>query len=282
MSVDDAAAPRPAPVRYSVWVTRAICRRVAAGETLVAICRDADMPARCTVGEWLRKTPKFAEMYARAKVFGDRTGRGRPSSYCPATAHEIVVRVSEGEPLSDIVEDPAMPSMRVVLYWQTTQAEFAEAIELARWAQAERLADLGWKMALEATPQTAHLTRVRLGHLRWSAGIKAPRTHGRMKPVEPPAAPEGPRVLLFRHFHLEQNFATGQHRVVGYRADPETMRPVRDHVGPWTDPVDPVKKAAASQQALLERLARKRAAEEGFDPAELGVGPEEEDASQWL
>jgi hypothetical protein len=80
MSVDDAAAPRPAPVRYSVWVTRAICRRVAAGETLVAICRDADMPARCTVGEWLRKTPKFAEMYARAKVFGDRTGGGgRPA-----------------------------------------------------------------------------------------------------------------------------------------------------------------------------------------------------------
>jgi hypothetical protein len=286
MSGDDAAAtPRPAaraPVRHSAWVIRAICRRVAAGETLVAICRDADMPTRRTFGRWVRDNPKVAEMYARAKVFGDRTGRGRPSSYCPATAHEIVVRVSEGEPLSDIVEDPAMPSMRVVLYWQTTEAEFAEAIELARWAQAERLADLGWKMALEATPQTAHLTRVRLGQLRWSAGIKAPRTHGRMKAVEPPQPPDGPQVILFRHFKIEENFATGQHRVVSYRADTETMRPVRDHVGPWTTPVDPVKKTAAIQQAQLERLARERAAQEGFDPAEIGVGPEAEDDAQWL
>jgi hypothetical protein len=237
---------------------------------------------------WVREIPKFATMYARAKVFGGRTGRGRPASYCPVTAHEIAVRVSEGEPLSDIVEDAAMPSMQTVLRWQTADADFAQAMELARWAQAERLADLGWKMALEATPQTAHLTRVRLGHLRWTAGMKAPRVYGRMKAVEPPQAPEGPQVILFRHFHLEENFATGQHRVVRYSADPETMRPVRDHVGPWTTPVDPVKKTAAILQAQLERLARQRAAEEGFDPAEIGVGPEKaedeagEDGAQWL
>jgi hypothetical protein len=81
-------------------------------------------------------------------------------------------------------------------------------------------------------------------------------------------------VILFRHFHIEENFATGQHRVVSYRADPKTMRPVRDHVGPWTDPVGSVKPRAADQQAQLERLARKRAAEEGFDPSEIGVGPQ--------
>jgi hypothetical protein len=270
-------------VYRSAQVMGAVCRRVAAGETLVAICRDADMPARATVNVWVRTVPKFAAMYARAKVFGGRTRRGRPATYCPVTAHEIAVRVSEGEPLSDIVQDAAMPSIQTVLRWQAADADFAQAMELARWAQAERMADLGWKMALGATPETAYLTRVQLGHLRWTAGVKAPRVYGRMKAVEPPAAPEGPDVILFRHFRIEENFATGQHRVVSYCADPETMRPVRDSVGPWTDPVDPLKKMAAIEQARLERLARRRAAQEGFDPAEIGVEPEgEEDGARWL
>lgn len=272
MALDDDATPLPtppgkavrAPVFCSAKVIYAICRRIAGGETLAAICRDTAMPTRRTVQAWVRQDPRFAAMYHRAKVFGNRTGRGRPSSYCPVTAHEIVVRVSEGEALSDIVLDPAMPSMRVVLYWQTTNTEFAEAIEMARWAQAERLGDLGMKMALAATPQTTFLTRMQLGQLRWTAGIKSPRTHGRMKAAEPPEPPPPVTQLLFRHFHLETHPQTGQRRVVRYTPDPDTMQPVRDHEGPWTDPPDPVAKLAGIEQLSAERRAR--AAARANDP----------------
>lgn len=275
MSLDDStpepgAAPAGRPVRvavhYSASVARAICRRVTAGETLLAICRDADMPSRGSVNAWVRQDPKFAAMYHRAKVFGNRTGRGRPASYCAATAHEIAVRVSEGEPMSDIARDPAMPALRTIFYWETTQPEFAEAIELARWAQAERLSDLGWKMALAATPQTTFLTRMQLGHLRWAAGVKSPRTHGRLKAADPPEAPAPPNVLAFRHFHLEMHPQTGQHRVVRYTPDPDTMLPVRDHEGPWTDPVDPVAKMAEIQRLSAERRAREARPNPPDDP----------------
>lgn len=257
MSLEDGARP-PVPrggVRFSARVAGAICRRVAGGETLLAICRDVDMPSSGSVRAWVRQNPRFAQMYQRAKVFGGRTGRGRPARWCPMTAHEIVVRVSEGEALSDIADDPAMPSLRTILRWQTDDADFAAAMEAARWAQAERLGDLGWKMALAATPETAWLTRVQLGQLRWMAGIKAPRVFGRMKAVEPPAEREV-QLICFRHFKIETHPETGQHRVVSYCPDPDTMLPERDSVGPWTDPVDPVAKMAELERLSAERRAR--------------------------
>ena len=257
MSLND-SGPEPEPerpgVHYSLAVGREICRRITAGETLLGICRDADMPARRTVNHWVRDNPAFAKMYHRAKVFGDRSGLGRPSGYCPATAHEIAVRVSEGEALSDIARDPAMPAMRTIFHWQTARPEFAGMLEQARWAQAERLADIGWKMALAATPQTARLTAMQLGQLRWTAGIKSPRTHGRLKAAESPAAPEV-QTFCFSHFHLETHPLTGQHRTARDTPHPDTMLPARDGEGPWRDPVHPVAKMADLQRLSDERCA---------------------------
>jgi hypothetical protein len=177
-------------IQYTAQLARRICIRVAAGETLKAICEDADMPARATVTRWARESARFAAIYNRAKAFGARHADvGHTSTYCALAAHEIAVRVSEGETLSDIAADPAMPSMGTIFYWKKSVPEFADALLLAREAHAERLADLGWKMALAATPQTAHLTRVE----------------------------------------------TGQHRVVTYTPDSETLLPVRDREGPWTN-----------------------------------------------
>lgn len=266
MSSDEAGAPRARPyIRYSARLARAICLRVAAGETLVAICADPDMPARGSVERWARDNPRFAKIFHRAKAFAARDdGLGPTTTYCEAVAHEICVRVSEGETLTAICDEPAMPAMWTVLHWQRRSADFAQALALAREAAAERLADLGWKLALEATPETAHLTRVRLGHLRWSAAIKAPRTHGKLKATEPPAPPEPPVAFLFRHFDLERDEATGRHRVVGYRADPQTMLPVRDSEGPWSPIVDAVAKAQA-----IEALSAPRPASRPQAPASV-------------
>jgi hypothetical protein len=44
-----------------------ICDRLMDGESLRAICRDPEMPAKITVLKWLAAHPHFATQYARAR-----------------------------------------------------------------------------------------------------------------------------------------------------------------------------------------------------------------------
>ena len=48
-------------------VTATICERIAAGESLVSICRDDAMPCYTTVQTWLGLHEDFAARYARAR-----------------------------------------------------------------------------------------------------------------------------------------------------------------------------------------------------------------------
>jgi hypothetical protein len=52
---------------YSLTMARTICGRVAAGESLDAICADDDMPVKSTVMEWLATKPTFRKLYAVAR-----------------------------------------------------------------------------------------------------------------------------------------------------------------------------------------------------------------------
>ncbi len=58
------------PSRYTADLAAEICRRLAEGETLRAICRDEAMPAISTVMGWLfnGKHEDFSEQYARARA----------------------------------------------------------------------------------------------------------------------------------------------------------------------------------------------------------------------
>jgi len=44
-----------------------ICDRLAAGESLLKICKDPEMPSRYCVHDWIKKQPQFASDYACAK-----------------------------------------------------------------------------------------------------------------------------------------------------------------------------------------------------------------------
>ena len=146
-----------------------------------------------------------------------------------------------------------MPSMTTILRWAHKHKDFAEALSVAKMAMAERFCEMGWTLAMEATPETAYLTQVRLKQVRWTCAILSPTTYGRLKASDPPAPPQGPTTILFRHFRIEKHPDPDvkQHRVVGYTPDPETMKPVREKDGPWVDIVDPVEKAARVQ-ALID------------------------------
>jgi hypothetical protein len=246
-----AVPPRPY-VRFSADLARVVCVRIAAGESLRAICAEPDMPSTASLRRWAKTRRDFAKIYNRARAAGSQWGHPN-DTYCPVIAHEVVVRVSEGETLTSIADDPAMPSMGSLFYWRKSHPEFAEDLRTAREALAERFSDLGWRMAQEATPETAYLTRVRLGQLRWNAAILSPRTHARLRPAEPPKEREV-QDICFRKFEIEVHPETGQHRVIAYHADPDTMRPVLEDRGPWTDPVDPIAKAAGIKEAS-DRLA---------------------------
>lgn len=56
-----------APSTFRQATADKICERIAAGESLRAICRDKRMPAASTVFKWLADKPEFAEQYAHAR-----------------------------------------------------------------------------------------------------------------------------------------------------------------------------------------------------------------------
>jgi hypothetical protein len=254
-SPPEADPPRPY-IQFSANLARAVCVRIAAGESLSAICAEPGMPSTASLRRWAKAEPRFAKIYNRARAAGSQWGHPN-DTYCPVIAHEVVTRVSEGETLTSIADDPAMPSMGSLFYWRKSHPEFNESLRTAREALAERFSDLGWRMAQEATPQTAYVTRVRLGQLRWTAAILSPRTHARLRPAEPPKEREVHEVL-FRKFEIEIHPDTGQHRVIAYHADPDTMRPVLEERGPCIDAVDPIAKAAALKEVADRRALREK------------------------
>ena len=256
----DAAASgevrRYAPyTRFSAQLARVICARVAAGERQGDICADDAMPTINTLRRWALKYAVFGRALARARALGGREGTGPATRFDEGIANEIVARISLGETLNAIGDDPSMPCGRTILLWRRVHPEFGEAVRLAREMAAERFGDLGWKLAMEATPETAYLTHVRLNQLRWTAALMAPRTHGRLKPAPPPEEPQL-TLIKFRHFTIEENPDNPrEHRVVAWTPNPDTMEPERDNDGPWVEKVDPVQKARDIEELFQKHKA---------------------------
>src|SRR5207302_4622658 len=49
-------------------VAAEICRRIASGQTLLAVCRDPDMPHHDAIYDEMRRSPSFAEAIAHARA----------------------------------------------------------------------------------------------------------------------------------------------------------------------------------------------------------------------
>src|SRR5690242_9337266 len=55
------------PSKYNLELAQTICRRLADGETLIAICKDAENPDRHTIFNWRDHFPEFDLMYQKAR-----------------------------------------------------------------------------------------------------------------------------------------------------------------------------------------------------------------------
>ena len=161
-------APQPAPPgiyasTYDRELGAAICRRVAAGESLRSICADPAMPTGKTVWNWARAHPEFKAMkdhavatararslaardereFERWMLFGGPCGRtGRPSGYSEAVADAICERLVVGEALESICRDPAMPSVGTVYNWMKRDPDFLARVRLMKADLAERMAEI--------------------------------------------------------------------------------------------------------------------------------------------
>ena len=168
-------APQPAPPglyrsTYDPERGAAICRRLAAGESLRAICRaDPAMPTEKTVWNWARAHEEFRLMKAHALSqararslaarddaelmreieFGGPRGRtGRPSGYGEAVAQRVLEGVVAGGTLAEVCARPGMPSVGAVYYWLRRYPEF-----LALYRAMKRvLADALVERACETLP----------------------------------------------------------------------------------------------------------------------------------
>lgn len=242
-----AAGRRRAPKAYSARLGRRICLRVAAGESLSAICEEAGMPHRGSLWRWTRASPRFAADLAAARRAGETSGRARSlAGYDPVAAVEICERLGEGQTLSAICGDPALPSLSTVHRWRRGFPEFAEMLRAAREVQAERLCDEGWDRARAVTPKTAFAAKVTLEHLRWMVGTLWPQRF-RTRTVEPDM-PRPRMDLAVRSFSLQVR-EDGAQRVVATCPDPVSGLPVRAPYGPWRKPVTEGEAEAYAERA---------------------------------
>jgi hypothetical protein len=220
-----AAEAAPA-VRFSTELAEQLCARVAAGDSQLAICAEPGMPCRSTLWGWTTAHPAFGEAFRRARVAGGvAQANGRASTFSEAAAAEIFARLCEGEPLSRICDDPAMPAFSTVYEWRRRHAAFDQQMRTAREVQAERFCDLGWEIAQGITPNTAKAVAVKLGQLRWTAAVLSPKRYGRLKALDADVPPPVQTILL-RTFGAEKG-PDGKLRVVSYVPDPETGRVAR-------------------------------------------------------
>lgn len=168
---------------YSEGLGSVICARLAQGESLTQICREADMPSRAGVLAWARRRPSFgarlaaARVEAREAVARNPYGQGRPA-FCPQVARLVCERLAAGMSLRQACDLPGLPCENTVYVWVKKIPEFAKAYAWARTVQAHRRFDQVWEIAEAATPETAYAAKVKIEAARWLASRLAPTRYG--------------------------------------------------------------------------------------------------------
>jgi hypothetical protein len=229
-------APQPTPPglyrsTYDPELGAAICRRVAAGESLRGICRlDAAMPTEKTVWNWARAYPEFAAMKAHAlrtaraaslAAQGARDAARRAAvgagprvawnagrdGYDDRIDGMICARLMGGETLAGICGPRGMPSVGTVYYWLRRYPEF---LANYRYAKA-RAPDI---MAQDACDGLEWIGK-RKSWVMMGRTIRASDKRARRLSLKRYAPPAGPRRLTVRVAE-----ADGAERVIYDGGDP--------------------------------------------------------------
>jgi hypothetical protein len=210
----------------------AICARVAGGESLAAVGRDAAMPALTTIKDWARREAEFGAALRRAQDAARRAardwdrmaplrraavdagfGRRRPrfkraSTFSDGLAERICALAAAGETTAEICARRGMPAVSTLYAWLRERPDFANAWGLAKEAWADAMFDRAWGIALAATPATVAVARLQIDVIKWQAAKLAPRKYADRLEIK-----EGPRVLnvIIDQFpHLDPPLGAGR------------------------------------------------------------------------
>jgi hypothetical protein len=130
-------------IRYSKALAETICRRLARGDSVLAIARDPEMPPRSTLRYWMKKDKDglFAQCPRTLHKGGPRT------LYSKRVADEICRRLASGRSLASIARDPGMPAAPTVIDWVNKdiggfKATYARARELGRDTLTDEIIEL--------------------------------------------------------------------------------------------------------------------------------------------
>lgn len=193
---DSAEARRRERITYSEPLAEEIIVRVACGESVTGICREAGMPHRTTVQAWMDQRPEFemgmaearahARLIARrrdlARVARPRDPRGLWSTYTPETGAAVCDRLMDGWTLDEIAREPWAPCRATILNWARRVPEFADAYARARMLAMHELVDLSLEAARAATPESVAEARAQLRALRARGARIAARKY--LEPVK--------------------------------------------------------------------------------------------------
>jgi hypothetical protein len=109
---------------------------------------------------------------------------GRSSRYSDETAAEICRRISLGQSLVSVTNDPAMPSETTVIRWLSDDrySEFRALYVRAREQQVERfvdeIVDIADRVAGSADSAVVHAARLAIDTRKWAAAKRLPKKYG--------------------------------------------------------------------------------------------------------
>lgn len=96
----------------------------------------------------------------------------------PEVADELIRRLTSGEGILNICEDPHMPAESTVYYRMAKDEAFRRLIADAREAQQDYQADDCIRIADAATPDDHQVARLRIWARQWHAAKLAPKKYG--------------------------------------------------------------------------------------------------------
>jgi hypothetical protein len=105
---------------------------------------------------------------------------GRPSSYDPAIAEEICIRIAQGASVATACEGEDMPVDRTVYRWLSQHDDFSQKYARARLSRADARFESVDEILVEmrAGRLSPEQSRVAIDAIKWQCGKEAPSKYG--------------------------------------------------------------------------------------------------------
>ena len=108
----------------------------------------------------------------------------RPNLFTQEIADKICARISDGESLRKICDNPEMPGRRTVHEWLAKFDDFADQYALAHERQAEHFVSQIVEMADAATRDNWQVVKMQIWARQWAASKLHPKKYGDQLPTE--------------------------------------------------------------------------------------------------